>query len=93
MNYPRLNLPRTMVSSPWTDKALEYIFEVTRARSRASLLTPAAAALLVSLIEAMEAGDSKADPELLARGRALLEEYSRMNPAPFAVARMRSKDA
>jgi len=84
MSRPRLNLPRSMVSSPWTDKALDFICEVTQARSRASILTPATAALLVSVVSELEK-DGKS-PETASRGRALLKEFSRLNPA-VAVAR------
>lgn len=84
MNAHRQNMPRSFVSSPWTDKALDFICEVTRPRSRASLLTPATAALLVSVVSELEK-DGK-DPETAARGRDLLKEFSRLNPA-VAVAR------
>ena len=85
MNAPRQNMPRTFVSSPWTDKALSYIAEVTSSRSRAALLTPATAALLVSVVSELERGGVESDPALLARGRDLLKEFSRLNPVVAVV--------
>lgn len=76
----RKNQPRSFVSTPWTDRAIDYILDVTDYRSRASLLTPAILALLTLVVSTIEKDGLQEDAEILEKGREILRKYARMDP-------------
>lgn len=78
----RKGIPVSMISSEWTDQAMAFLLDATDYRNRASLLTPAVLALLAVTVASMERdSDISPEDELLVRGRAILKDYGRRNPA------------